>query len=173
MQDEIWRAAIEWVDAKRRIIAAHVRRYQIHTAYETDDYLHQAYITAYETLKKLGSTGKRFEQHFWVTFKHDCFKVSIGPDIKDLTKALQVSGAPKTGDPADHAAARQLLEHMSPREREVWELILDGAFTRKEIARRHGFRAVQHVKKLKRKGLERVKRHVAGQEREDLEAAAV
>ncbi|MBI5178159.1 MAG: hypothetical protein HZA04_02760 [Nitrospinae bacterium] len=171
-RDEVWRSAMEWVDGKKRVIAAHVRRYQAHTAYDVDDYLHQAYITAFETLGKVGSTGPRFEQFFWVNFKHACFRVSIGPNLQDLTKAMLVSGAQKTGDPADRQAAIELISHMSPREREVWELVLDGAHTRKEIARRFGLRAPHHVKMLKRRGLERVKKRVAEKRCEVLEALA-
>ena len=162
MRDKTWEVAIEWVDSKRRVIAAHVRRYQVHTSYDLDDYVQQAYLTAYDTLTKLGSTGKKFEQHFWVTFKHDCFKVSISPDIKGLTNAMLVSGAQKTGDPAPLAAARRLVKQMSPRERDVWELVLDGAYTSKEIRDVFGFSSHHHVKKLKRNGLERVRRSTAG-----------
>lgn len=172
-EEAVWKAAMEWVDGKRRVIVAHVRRYQVHTAYDHEDFVHQAYITAFETLSKIGATGRRFEQHFWMNFKHACFKVSIGPSPDKLQKADLVSGAQSSGDPSGQEAARQALGFMTKRERQVWKLVLDGAFTQKEIARRFGLRAQQRVKILKRKGMERARRVMAGEERELAEAVGV
>ena len=161
-----WEAIVSWVDSRRDRITGWARFRMGMSAYDVEDFIQQAYISAYEAMTS-GEVEKNpalFERYFWGVFKNQCRGMLTGPRLLG-----DVEPASKTPRPVTirDDRLRISLEIMTPREKDVWMRLLDasnGTPTLSEIAVDLGC-SRQCVQQLRDAGLRRVRDHFSSRPR--------
>jgi len=161
-----WEAIVPWVDSRRDRITGWARLRMGMSAYDVEDFIQQAYISAYEamTSREVEKNPALFERYFWGVFKNQCRGMLTGPRLSENVEPASKSSPPVT---ARDDGLKNSLEIMTPREKDVWTRLLDsgnGTPTLSEIALDLGC-SRQCVQQLRDAGLRRVRDHFSSRPR--------
>lgn len=159
---------ITWLEENIYKIKGHARRYLASSPYELEEFIQ----TAYEVALSIEQHDEYvFEQTFWLNYKKSCRNMLYNKGDKRIQcvheeyiefgsqekKATNISVLPnyieEDNQEDKDVLVKKVLAVMTDKEREVWELLLDG-WNLKEISRRLN-KSKTAVIKLKTAGLNR------------------
>lgn len=90
MQDSspetIWTQAYEFVETNKKIIAGYARRFLPYSSYPIDEFIQQAYESAYHALQACitKQNHDKYIGYFWMQYLRDCSKMANIPSKKKL-----------------------------------------------------------------------------------------
>lgn len=107
--EALWSRAYEFVEAAKQKIAGYARRFLPYSSYSHDEFIQQAYESAYHALEKCIEKGKpdKYEGYFWMQYLKDCYKMANIPSRKKFYEECIKSSI------NDPALAEEILKELS------------------------------------------------------------
>jgi hypothetical protein len=105
----LWQQAYELVEAKKRTITGYARRFLPYSSYSLDEFIQQAYESAYRAFDKCLEKGEsdKYEGYFWKQYLKDCYKMANIPSRKKFYEEC-IKNSIK-----DHSLAEEILKELS------------------------------------------------------------
>lgn len=126
ISDELWKIAMEWVAANRKLVRQIASPYRPHMAAENADILQEAAIAAFNALlaTKKKARPEQFGPFFRVIFKTNCIRLASGIPTESYLEVHNLPVADNGGEWTDDEnydgeMVERALKLISKRQREI------------------------------------------------------
>jgi len=84
--EHLWQQAYDFVETEKKKIAGYARRFLPYSSYSLDEFIQQAYVSAYRAFEECLKKGEsvKYKGYFWRQYLKDCFKMANIPSNKKI-----------------------------------------------------------------------------------------